>query len=120
MFKPNVKKLIVELDGEWEQRHRDDDRPPMEEIKAELAKDKTLVVKDASRTAVSVVYSENTADYTGIKNCVLRLLAARYTIEKGKKIVLFRALTVSEEEIAAVEKAVEDEAAARRARIRGT
>ena len=115
MLKPNVKKLIIELDGSWVLQHREDDELPIEVIKAELGKDKTLTLEDSSLTSLTLIYSEDTADYAGIKGCVMRLFAARYAGERAKEIVSFHPMAASEEEIATVENAAAQRAGKKRA-----
>lgn len=89
MFEPKKKKFIIELDSTWVLAHRNDDELPIAAIKAELTKNKTLIVKDESLTSMTVIYTEDTADYSGLKRCVMGVFKSRYPSDNPKDVLSF-------------------------------
>lgn len=89
MLEPKKKKFIIELDSTWVLAHRNDDELPIAAIKAELSKDKTLIIKEASLTSMTVIYTEDTADYSGLKRCVMDVFKSRYPSDNPKEVVSF-------------------------------
>ena len=85
-----MKKLTIELDGNWVLLHRDDEELPVEILKAELAKSGGVEIKESSLTSITVVYDENTSDGGGIKELVTRLISARYDGVNVNDIVSFQ------------------------------
>lgn len=98
MLEPKKKKFIIELDSTWVLAHRNDDELPITAIKAELSKDKTLIIKEASLTSMTVIYTEDTADYSGLKSCVLRLFKSRYPEDKPKEVLTFKSGIADDED----------------------
>jgi len=62
MLEPQKKKFVVELDSTWVLAHRNDDELSIATMKAELSKDKRLIIKEVSLTSMTIIYSEQTAD----------------------------------------------------------
>lgn len=89
MLELKKKKFIIELDSTWVLAHRNDDELPIAAIKAELSKDKTLIIKEASLTSMTVIYTEDTADYSGLKRCVMDVFKSRYPSDNPKEVVSF-------------------------------
>lgn len=89
MLEPKKKKFIIELDSTWVLAHRNDDELPIAAIKAKLSKDKTLIIKEASLTSMTVIYTEDTADYSGLKRCVMDVFKSRYPSDNPKEVVSF-------------------------------
>lgn len=90
MFELKKKKFVIELDSLWVLKHRDDDELPIDAIKTELSKDKTLIIKEASLTSMTVIYSEQTADYSGLKGFVVRFFKSRYPGDNPKDVLSFQ------------------------------
>lgn len=90
MSERKKKVFIVELDSDWVLQHRDDDELPVAAIKAELSKNKTITVKESSLTSVTIVYSDNTSDYSGLKSFILRFFQSRYPGDKPNEILSFQ------------------------------
>lgn len=90
MFELKKKKFVIELDSLWVLKHRDDDELPIDAIKTELSKDKTLIIKEASLTSMTVIYSEQTADYSGLKGFVVRFFKSRYPGDNLKDVLSFQ------------------------------
>ena len=82
-----VKKLTIELDERWVLSREHDAIRPIDAIVNELSKSKSILLKDCMQTSVTAIYSENTADYSGIKSAVARLFASDYSEVSSKKVV---------------------------------
>lgn len=87
MLEPQKKKFIVELDSTWVLAHRNDDELPIATIKAELTKNSTLIVKEASLTSMTVIYTDNNADYSGLKRRVTEIFKSRYPEDNPKDVL---------------------------------
>ncbi len=92
------RKLIIELDGNWVLKHRNDERLPVDVIKAELSQSRGLTLRDCSLTSITVIYNENDADYIGIKSCVMRLFKSRYPEDKPNEVLTFKSGIVDEKD----------------------
>lgn len=84
------KKLIIELDGEWVLKHRNDDELPIDAIKAELGKDETVTIKESSLTSIAVVYDKTAANDSDLKQYVLNFFKNRYHEENPNDVLTFR------------------------------
>ena len=98
MFEPKKKKFIVELDSNWVLQHRNDDELPIAAMKAELSKDKTLIIKESSLTSMTIIYTEDTADYSGIKGALVRFFKNRYPEDKPNEIMSFKSGIADDED----------------------
>lgn len=98
MFEPKKKKFIVELDSNWVLQHRNDDELPIAAMKAELSKDKTLIIKESSLTSMTIIYTEDTADYSGIKGVLMRFFKNRYPEDKPNEIMSFKSGIADDED----------------------
>ena len=98
MPKSNKKKIIIELDGDWVLRHRNDDELPIEVIKAELSKDKEMTFTDSTLTSLTLIYSGSAANYSDVKAFLTRLFKSRYPEDKTKDILSIRQAAMKEEE----------------------
>ena len=97
MLEPQKKKFIVELDSTWVLAHRNDDELPIATIKAELTKNSTLIVKEASLTSMIVIYTDNNADYSGLKRRVTEIFKSRYPKDNPKDVLTFMSGIVEDE-----------------------
>ena len=97
MLEPQKKKFIVELDSTWVLAHRNDDELPIATIKAELTKNSTLIVKEASLTSMIVIYTDNNADYSGLKRRVTEIFKSRYPEDNPKDVLTFMSGIVEDE-----------------------
>lgn len=97
MLEPQKKKFIVELDSTWVLAHRNDDELPIATIKAELTKNSTLIVKEASLTSMTVIYTDNNADYSGLKRRVTEIFKSRYPEDNPKDVLTFMSGIVEDE-----------------------
>lgn len=93
------KKFIIELDDAWVLEHRDDDILPADAIKEELKKDKTLRVQEDSFTSLTVIYSEQTANYSGLKSTVMRFFKSRYPDDNPQKVLTFHSGIVGKDDL---------------------
>ena len=97
MLEPQKKKFIVELDSTWVLAHRNDDELPIATIKAELTKNSTLIVKETSLTSMTVIYTDNNADYSGLKRRVTEIFKSRYPEDNPKDVLTFMSGIVEDE-----------------------
>ena len=97
MLEPQKKKFIVELDSTWVLAHRNDDELPIATIKAELTKNSTLIVKETSLTSMTVIYTDNNADYSGLKRRVTEIFKSRYPKDNPKDVLTFMSGIVEDE-----------------------
>lgn len=97
MYVRKKKIFTVEIDGNWVLK-RSDDELPVAAIKAELGKDKTLKISEYTLTSVTVIYSENTADFRGLRACVLRLFAKNYPDDNPEEVLTFTSGTSDEDD----------------------
>ena len=97
MLEPQKKKSIVELDSTWVLAHRNDDELPIATIKAELTKNSTLIVKETSLTSMTVIYTDNNADYSGLKRRVTEIFKSRYPEDNPKDVLTFMSGIVEDE-----------------------
>ncbi|MDE7394669.1 MAG: hypothetical protein K2M95_00935, partial [Clostridiales bacterium] len=98
MLEPKKQKFTVELDGNWVLSHRDDDVLPIDAIKARLEEVKAFTIIKTSLTSLTVIYSQNDADYTGLKACVVRFFRSRYPDDRPKDVLSFGTGVVEDEE----------------------
>lgn len=89
MLVQQKKKFVVELDSTWVLAHRNDDELPIATIKAELTKNSTLIIKEASLTSMTVIYTDNNADYSGLKRRVTEIFKSRYPEDNPKDVLTF-------------------------------
>lgn len=86
-FIDKKKKFKVEFDGAWVLSHRNDDILPVEAMRTELVQHKHLIIKDPTLTSLTVVYSEQTADYSGLKRVVMEFFRNRYPDDNPKDVL---------------------------------
>lgn len=98
MLEPKKKKFIVELDSNWVLAHRNDDELPIAVIKAGLSENDTLIIKETSLTSMTIIYSENYADYSGLKRRVTEIFRSRYPEDKPKEVMSFTSGIADEED----------------------
>ncbi len=98
MTESKKKELVIELDSSWVLKHRNDDVLPIATLKAELSKDKNLIIKESSFTTMTVVYSEQTVDSNTLENLVVRLLESRYPDDKTGDVISFHTVTADDKD----------------------
>lgn len=89
MLKPQKKKFVVEIDSTWVLAHRNDDELPIATIKAELTKNSTLIIKEASLTSMTIIYTDDNADYSGLKRRITEIFKSRYPEDSPKEVLSF-------------------------------
>ena len=99
MLEPKKKKFIVELDSSWVLAHRNDDELPIAVIKAELTERSTLIVNETSLTSMTVIYTDNNADYSGLKRRVTEIFKSHYPEDNPKEVLTFTSGAVDDERI---------------------
>lgn len=92
------KKILIELDGSWVLKHRNDDKLPVAAIKDEFLKSEMFTVEESSLTSISVLYSDRDANFRAIKTLVTRFFKTLYPEEDPEKILSFRELKVEKED----------------------
>ena len=85
-----LKKFKVELDGAWVLSHRNDDVLPIDAMAAELAENhKQLTVKEITLTSFTIIYSDQVADYSGLKRVVTEIFRKYYPDDRPKDVMNF-------------------------------
>lgn len=83
-----MKKLTIELDGNWVLQHRDDDELPVAILKSELSKLSGVEIKDSSYTSLTIVYDDKNTNLANVKQCVTQTFTNNYPQEKSDGIVV--------------------------------
>ncbi len=81
-----MKKLTIELDGNWVLRHRDDDELPIAILKSELSKLNGVEIDGSSFTSLTVTYDDKNVDLALVKRHVTQIFTNKYPQEKSDGI----------------------------------
>ena len=73
-----MKKLTIELDGNWILGHKDDNELPVSILKGELSKLKGVEIKADSLTSLTLVYDDKDTDLDKIRECVKQFFSDSY------------------------------------------
>lgn len=92
------KKIIIELNGNWVLQHRNDNELPISVLEAELSKEKTLIIKEASLTTLTIIYSEDATNQSKIESLVSSIFANRYPKDDINDILTFNIEEYNEED----------------------
>lgn len=92
------KKIIIELNGNWVLQHRNDNELPISVLEAELSKEKTLIIKEASLTTLTIIYSEDATNQSKIESLVSSIFANRYPKDDINDILTFNTEEYNEED----------------------
>lgn len=92
------KKIIIELNGNWVLQHRNDNELPISVLGAELSKEKTLIIKEASLTTLTIIYSEDATNQSKIESLVSSIFANRYPKDDINDILTFNTEEYNEED----------------------
>ena len=85
-----MKKITIELVGNWILKHRNDDDLPVSILKAALAKQYGFEVSDESLATLTIVYNEHISSFDEIKAYVMQVLREHYPNDKLDDIVFFQ------------------------------
>lgn len=83
-----MKKLTIELDGNWVLQHRDDDELPVAILTNELSKLSGVEIDDSSLTSLTIVYDDKSVDLANVKQHVAQIFTNNYPQEKSDGIIL--------------------------------
>lgn len=92
-----MKKLTIELDGNWVLKHREDDELPVAVLETQLRKISGIKIKDSTLTALTVTYDDNNVERTGITGYVLKLFAEKYPQDNAGEILSFETCDINDE-----------------------
>lgn len=92
-----MKKLTIELEGNWVLQHRDDEELPISILKTELVKSNGVEIKESTLTAITLVYDEQKSNPADLESLVVKLFTERYPEISVKDVLSFQSDDVKEE-----------------------
>ena len=99
-----MKKLIIELNGNWVLQHRTDDVLPVTALEKELSKLSGVKVQDSTLTALTITYDDKNAECAGLVGYITRLFCERYPDDKSDDVLFFETHDIKEVRPVQVEK----------------
>lgn len=85
-----MKKLTIELNGNWVLKHRDDDELPVAILKSELGKLDGVKINSSSLTSLTIIYDEQNIDLGVVKQHVTQIFTNKYPQEKSDDILSYQ------------------------------
>lgn len=93
-----MKKLTIELDGNWVLQHRDDDRLPVAVLSDELSKLSGVEINGSTLTTLTIIYDDKHVDLANVKQCVAQIFTDNYPQEKSDGFLSYEVDDVTEKQ----------------------
>lgn len=91
-----MKKLTIELDGNWVLQHRDDDQLPVAVLTNELSKLNGVEINGSTLTSLTIIYDDKNVDLANVKQYVAQVFSNTYPQEKSDGLLSYEEDEVTE------------------------